>query len=93
MTTNEHERRRSNTHAVYEFFRAHRNQWIDVHHLAQVGGFAAWRTRVSDARTLAEADGDEILWNRNVRSSAYMLRTRRIGRSADERIAQRSLFG
>lgn len=44
--------------------------------LAQVGGFPAWRTRVSEARTRIEAVSDlepcgRIEWNHKTKTSAY----------------------
>jgi hypothetical protein len=38
------------TDRVADLFRSMPGQWIDGRTLAQVGGFAAWRSRVSDAR-------------------------------------------
>ena len=32
------------------FFKAWPNQWIDARELLNIGGFAGWRTRVSDLR-------------------------------------------
>ena len=37
---------------VEEYFRARPDQWIDGLAIAQVGGAYAWRSRVSDCRTL-----------------------------------------
>jgi len=33
-----------------EYFRRHPNTWCDAREIARVGGFASWRTRVSDLR-------------------------------------------
>jgi len=41
--------------------------WIDWHRLAQVGGGAAWRTRVSDARRKFEQSSLGAIDNRVVR--------------------------
>jgi hypothetical protein len=65
------ERRESYTAHVLDYFRARPNTWIDVHTLAYIGGFAAWRTRVSDARKTVKEDGGDIEWNGSVRQSAY----------------------
>jgi len=92
--TNEFERRQTNTEKVYALFRAKPGQWIGPHELAHVGGFSAWRTRVSEARALAAKQDCEILWNgKNSSETAYMLRPCRLGRDASERIEQKSLFG
>ena len=37
---------------VEEYFRARPDQWLDGLAIAQVGGAYAWRSRVSDCRTL-----------------------------------------
>ena len=37
---------------VYDLLSARRGQWVDGRELAKVGGYAAWRTRVSDLRRL-----------------------------------------
>ena len=37
---------------VEDYFRARPDQWIDGLAIAQVGGAYAWRSRVSDCRTL-----------------------------------------
>jgi hypothetical protein len=63
--------RKSLTQAVYECLLAHRNRWVSAEALAQVGGFCAWRTRVSNARDLAAEFGDVILWNGQSRGSAF----------------------
>jgi len=40
--------------------------------LQHVGGFCAWRTRVSNARQIIERDGlGQIEWNGKARESAY----------------------
>lgn len=66
--------RQNLTQAIYDHLRERFGCWVDARELAQVGGFCAWRTRVSDARDLATAAGYEIVWNADVRRSAYMLR-------------------
>ena len=71
MNASEAERRQSNTDAVWTLFQAKPMQWIAWSELADVGGALAWRTRVSNARTLAEKLGGSITWNHDVRASAY----------------------
>ena len=61
-------RRASLTDAVLALFKSRPSVWIDAHELAQVGGFAAWRTRVADARKIIRADGG-IIENRQIRRS------------------------
>jgi len=57
---------------VVDLFSLRPGVWIDVVALAKVGGFAAWRTRVSDARKAFEKDGlGTVQWNGQVRASAY----------------------
>jgi hypothetical protein len=77
--------RKSLTQAVYECLLAHRNRWVSAEELAQVRGFCAWRTRVSNARDLAAEFGDVILWNGQTRgASAYMLRAKPLARDASQ---------
>jgi len=38
------------THRVRHLFLAHPNEWIDGRELAKIGGYAAWRTRLSECR-------------------------------------------
>ena len=38
------------TEAVRALFISRPHEWIDGRQLAQIGGYAAWRTRVSDCR-------------------------------------------
>jgi hypothetical protein len=42
--------RQTFTDRVAQLFRDMPGQWIDARTIAQVGGFAAWRTRISNAR-------------------------------------------
>ena len=74
--------RQSRTQAVMAEFRAHPGEWISVHRLAHVGGFAAWRSRVAEGRKLFEAEGLTIEWNGIVLESAYRLRPMPQGRSS-----------
>jgi hypothetical protein len=39
------------TDRVAAYFKAHPDRWLDGRELAQVGGYAAYRTRISDCRT------------------------------------------
>lgn len=38
------------TERVLDLLTSRPGEWVDGHLLAQVGGYAAWRSRVSDAR-------------------------------------------
>ncbi len=85
-------RRQTRTERVLELFQARLNQWIDVHDLASVGGFSAWRTRVSEARELAEQDGFTIEWNHKLATSAYRLIRKPLGPDASSERTQKGLF-
>lgn len=71
-TPSDYARRSTLTDAVLQFFFARPYAWVEVRTLAEVGGFSAWRTRVSEARQRVHADhlGD-IEWNNSQRASAY----------------------
>lgn len=72
MSTTEYARRATLTEAVLAYFLARPGVWVDVRTLAEIGGFAAWRTRCSDARIRLERDGlGTIRWNGKVKDSAY----------------------
>ena len=62
------QRRQGKTQAVIELFQLRPGVWIDAETLAKVGGFCAWRTRVSDARKALDGS---LEWNGDVRESAY----------------------
>src|SRR4051812_30206099 len=64
-------RRASNTQHVLNLLKALPNEWIPARDIACVGGFLAWRTRISDARQMVKEDGGDIEWNGQVRQSAY----------------------
>ena len=64
----EMQRRQGKTQAVIELFQLRPGVWIDAGTLAKVGGFCAWRTRVSDARKALDGS---LEWNGDVRESAY----------------------
>lgn len=60
------------TTRVLRLFLSRPGAWIDVYELAGVGGFAGWRTRVSQARHIIERAGlGQIEWNGKARESAY----------------------
>jgi len=72
--------------AVYALLQQRPGQWI---HWKRFQRFAAcaWRTRLSDARRIARADGGEIEWNRTPRRSAYRyLPYKPLGRDAATQI-------
>lgn len=52
LTIHEAARRKTNTDAVAEFFQRRPSAWISAWELERVGGRWAWRTRVSECRTL-----------------------------------------
>ncbi len=57
---------------VKALFLSKPNRWISVKELAKHGGFAAWRTRVSQVRTeLEDSDAGTIQWNGDVKDSRY----------------------
>ena len=85
------ERRHSNTEKVYALLRAHFGRWVKIRTIARVGGFAAWRTRVSEARALCAAD-EELVWNEKPLDSAYMIRPKRLGPDAAMPRTQKRLF-
>lgn len=64
-------RRQSNTEKVWTLFQAHPHRWLHWRRFEKVGGACAWRTRISDARKLAEAIGGVIEHNGSIRRSAY----------------------
>lgn len=72
MTTTDYAERSTRTKAVLQLFLEHPGTWLYPDTLAHVGGFCAWRTRVSDARHIIERDGlGQIEWNGKARASAY----------------------
>lgn len=68
------QRRSGNTEKVVALFKSQPLTWIPIRELADVGGFAAWRTRVSEARQLIEAEGGSVEWNEDCKASAYMFK-------------------
>jgi hypothetical protein len=63
------ERRTRSCRKVLEFLRAHPQQWIAAQDFMALGGAMAWRTRLSDARKVIEAEGGK-LQNRQWRANA-----------------------
>lgn len=53
-------RRQSNAEKVLALFRARPTTWIDWQEFAELVGVRAYRTRVSDARKIVEAEGGTI---------------------------------
>ena len=85
--------RQTYTAQVLALFRARPLQWIGVHELAQVGGFAGWRTRVSQARQVIRREGGRLEWNKQTRTSAYrFIPYEPLGRDAAQRVSQPGLF-
>lgn len=73
-------RRESNTDRVLALFQSRPLEWLTPREIAAVGGFSAWRSRVADARALAEQDGFTIEWNHEIATSAYRYRPVKLGR-------------
>ncbi len=65
----EHARRKRSCRKVLEFLRAHPREWIAAKEFMPLGGQMAWRTRLSDARRIIEAEGG-TLENRQWRANA-----------------------
>jgi hypothetical protein len=64
--------RKTRTELVMDAFQAAPGRWIDAHTLAHLGGFCAWRSRVSDARKrLLHAGLGIVEWNGEHIESAY----------------------
>lgn len=86
-------RRASATDVLLAYFRRYPNVWISARKCAELAGFCAWRTRISDARAIAERDDHAtIVWNGQARTSAYMLRAKPLGRDAAMPTKQADLF-
>lgn len=45
--------------------------WVDAHDLLQIGGFAAWRTRISECRRELERQGLGTIQNEQRREGRY----------------------
>lgn len=52
------------TQRVLDFLLERPNQWIDATVFEHVGGRQAWRTRISNARQILEAEGKGTIKNR-----------------------------
>ena len=64
--------RASLTTKVLEHFIERPFVWVDVRTLAEIGGFAGWRTRVSQARQIVtDRQCGAIEWNNQIKASAY----------------------
>lgn len=66
---------------VLALLRARKGMWIAWGEFSKIAP-CAWRTRISNARQLAKADGEVVEWNRNPRQSAYRLIDQPLGREA-----------
>ncbi len=92
------ERRETFTAAVLAYFKARPNVWIDARDLMELGGLMAWRSRISDARRIIEAEGGRLenqqhrVFSRTVISEYRYTPFTPLGRDAGERIDQKSLF-
>jgi hypothetical protein len=84
-------RRQSAVQLILELFRAQSGRWI---HWRRFERFApcAWRSRIADCRRIVQREGDDIVWNKRVHRSAYMLRPKPLTRDAAEVVTQKSLF-
>ena len=72
MVSTDYAARSTRTKAVLKLFLENPGTWLYPDTLAHVGGFCAWRTRVSNARHIIERDGlEQIEWNGKARESAY----------------------
>ncbi len=78
-------RRHGYTAHVLALFAARPNAWIGWKELAHAGGELAWRTRCADCRRIVRRDGGRIIWNKDVKASAYMyIPFQSLGRPAHE---------
>jgi hypothetical protein len=83
MSSSEFAQRHSLTLDVLAYLQARPAKWVQARTLAKIGGFCGWRTRVSQARKIAERDGSTIQWNGQVKDSQYrFLRHKPIGPDA-----------
>jgi hypothetical protein len=69
--TPELQRRQTNAEKVWALFALHPGRWLHWSRFAAVGGACAWRTRIADARKIAEGKGGQIVWNNRASRSAY----------------------
>ena len=66
---------------VLALLRERKGLWVPWMLFAEVAP-CAWRTRISDARKIAQADGELVMWNRNPRQSMYRLIDQPVARDA-----------
>jgi len=93
MNLREAVRRSSKVRALLAHFSARPGVWVRVEDLARVGGFCAWRTRLSEARRQIVAAVGVLEWNGQVRRSAYrFLPHMPLGRDAATSAPQKRLF-
>lgn len=71
---------------AYDYLKTCEGGWVSALELARAIQSMAVSTKISQARELATAADEEILWNGDPNASAYMLRPRRLGRDAAEQI-------
>lgn len=64
----EHVYRHTNALKVLAYFRQHPGEWVSTQTLEHLGGRHAWRTRVSQARKIVQAEGGQI---KNRQSRVY----------------------
>lgn len=86
-------RRRVAARKVLAFLLANPSRWLSWKRFVSLGGACAWRSRISDARKVVEADGGRLEWNGRTRRSAYRyLPYVPLGRDASTPTTQASLF-
>lgn len=78
----ERARQEHGTRQVLALLRERKGGWIPWSEFSKIAP-CAWRTRISNARQIAKADGESVQWNRNPRESAYRLIDTPLGRAAD----------
>lgn len=84
-------RRAANAREMLALLRVAPLKWHHWQRFAKIAP-CAWRTRLSDARKVIENDGGQLVWNRNVRRSAYRwVPYAPLGRDAGEYVTQKSL--
>lgn len=60
------------TERVAKFLRANRRKWVDGRALAKVGGFAGWRTRISECRRFYRMQiENEVIRHKSHTSTRY----------------------
>lgn len=66
------------TERVAQLFRDRPREWIDGRTLAAIGGYAGWRSRVAECRTLLGMKiENKVEYRKNLRISRYRWTTRR----------------